>query len=307
MSRVLVAGSINMDIVVTASRNPRPGETIIGEALEYLPGGKGANLAIAAARLGRESLLIARTGDDEFGSVLRASLAAAGVSLEHVIATPDASSGVAVVVVAGAENSIIVISGANALLGPADVSAVRIAPGDVLVSQFEIAPETIESFFLAGRAQLAATVLNPSPFGSIAPSLMDLTDVLLVNEVELRMLASDCGMNADDEPRALITALRQDVLRPGQAIVVTLGPEGCLLAVGGREVALPGRRVAVRDTTGAGDCFAGALAHQLAGGASLEEAARIANVAASLCVQRVGASSSMPDASELASALERAG
>lgn len=305
MTRVLVAGSINMDVVVTASRSPRLGETVIGESLQYLPGGKGANQAIAAARLGRDTVLIARTGDDELASVLRSSLAAAGVSLEHVVPTTGTSSGVALVVVAGGDNSIIVIPGANALLTPADVSGVRIFPGDVLVSQFEIATDTIESFFRAGRAGQATTVLNPSPFGPIPSSLLELTDVLLVNDVELRMLASDYGMTADDGPRALMAGLRERALRPGQALVVTLGPDGCLIAAGDDDVAVPGRKVPVRDTTGAGDCFAGVLAHRLAEGASLEAAARVANVAASLCVQRLGASDSMPDASELASALDR--
>src|SRR5213079_2969608 len=162
MGRVFVAGSINMDVVATADRHPRIGETVAGKAVLYFPGGKGANQAVAAAKLGASSTLIGRLGTDAFGKELRTFLAAQGVDLAFVKDTPEAHTGTALITIANADNTIVVVPGANALVSADDVSAAVLAKGDVAVSQFEIPLPSIRAFFQHARAAGATTILNPA-------------------------------------------------------------------------------------------------------------------------------------------------
>src|SRR6188508_397586 len=163
MGRVFVAGSINMDVVATAERHPRLGETVTGDALLYLPGGKGANQAVAAAKLGAPTALIGRLGKDAFGDQLKAFLAAQEIDLSFVQATREAHTGTALITAANADNTIVVIPGANALVSTTDVAAPRLAKDDIAVSQFEIPLTTIAAFFQRARAAGATTILNPAP------------------------------------------------------------------------------------------------------------------------------------------------
>src|SRR3977135_1584032 len=163
MGRVFVAGSINMDVVATADRHPKVGETVAGKAVLYFPGGKGANQAVAAAKLGAPATLIGRLGTDAFGRELRTFLSAQGVDLAFVNDTAEAHTGPALIPVANADNTIVVVPGANALVSADDVSAAALARGDVAVSQFEIPLPTISAFFQRARAAGAATILNPAP------------------------------------------------------------------------------------------------------------------------------------------------
>src|SRR4051812_23055853 len=163
MGRVFVAGSINMDVVATADRHPRLGETVAGRQVCYFPGGKGANQAVAAAKLGAMTTLIGRVGTDAFGRDLRAFLEAQGIDLAFVQDTPEAHTGTAIITVANADNTIVVVPGANALVSPADVAAPSLARADVAVSQFEIPLPAISAFFKRARAAGATTVLNPAP------------------------------------------------------------------------------------------------------------------------------------------------
>src|SRR3954453_22117000 len=160
MGRVFVAGSINMDVVATADRHPQVGETVAGKEVLYFPGGKGANQAVAAAKLGVSTTLIGRLGTDAFGQQLRTFLTAQGVDLAFVKDT-DAHSGTALITIANADNTIVVVPGANALVSADDVSAPILARGDVAVSQFEIPHPTIAAFFRRARAAGATTILNP--------------------------------------------------------------------------------------------------------------------------------------------------
>ncbi len=162
MGRVFVAGSINMDVVATAERHPKVGETVAGKAVLYFPGGKGANQAVAAARLGASTTLIGRVGKDAFGQQLRAYLAAEGVDLTFV-KDAEAHTGTAIITVANADNTIVVVPGANAMVDANDVAAPVLAQGDVAVSQFEIPLPTITAFFRQARAAGATTILNPAP------------------------------------------------------------------------------------------------------------------------------------------------
>jgi ribokinase len=298
MGRVFVAGSINMDVVATADRHPRIGETVLGQAVLYFPGGKGANQAVAAAKLGAPTALIGRLGRDAFGKELRTFLAAQGIDLSLVQDTSAAHSGTAVITTANADNTIVVIPGANALVDTADVAAAAFARGDIAVSQFEIPLATIRAFFGRARAAGATTMLNPAPAIEFDTGLLDLVDVLVLNETELGFLARTSLGDSDDHAR-FIEAARSLQIARDTIICVTLGKRGVLALVDGEPLIVAGRAVTAVDTTGAGDCFVGALAARLAARKTFPDALAYANVAASISVQRMGAAPSMPTAVEV--------
>jgi ribokinase len=296
--RVIVAGSINMDVVASAGRFPAAGETVAGSQVHFFPGGKGANQAVAAAKLGAPTLLIGKRGEDAFGAELSAFLAWQGIDLQHVTVTADAATGVAVITVCGGENSIVVVPGANGLLEPADIG-VPIAQTDVLVSQFEIPVATIGAFFARGRAAKARTILNPAPVVDFDHALLRLVDVLILNETELGALAG-AAVDASHAPARIVALARSLQCAKDQTVCVTLGKRGAVALAGDETMVIPGRAVTAVDATGAGDCFVGAVAAQLAGGASIRDAFAYANLAASICVQRMGAGPSMPTLDEVA-------
>jgi ribokinase len=302
MGRVFVAGSINMDVVATADRHPKVGETVAGQAVHYFPGGKGANQAVAAAKLGAQSTLIGRLGADAFGQQLRQFLTAQGVDLALVKDTADVHTGTAVITIADADNTIVVVPGANALVSAGDVTSPMLAKGDVVVSQFEIPQPTIVVFFKRARAAGATTILNPAPATVCGHELLDLVDILVVNETELGLLAHTELHDTDDPSRFVEAALRLPTASD-KIICVTLGKRGVLAIVRGEPTLIAGRAVKAVDTTGAGDCFVGALAAQLARGETIGDALEYANAAASICVQRMGAAPSMPTAAEVATVL----
>jgi ribokinase len=305
MGRVFVAGSINMDVVATADRHPQIGETVAGSAVLYFPGGKGANQAVAAAKLGASTILIGRLGKDAFGNQLETFLAAEAIDLSFVRQTEKAHTGTAIITVANADNTIVVIPGANALVSAADVAAPTLAKGDIAVSQFEIPLPTIGAFFARARAAGATTILNPAPALEFDRKLLDLVDILVLNETELGLLTKTALRDSDDHAR-FIGAARSLQAGRDQTICVTLGKRGVLALVGGEPVVIPGRFVTAVDTTGAGDCFVGALAARLADGAAMRDALFTANAAASICVQRMGAAPSMPTAKEVEALGQRA-
>jgi ribokinase len=298
MGRVFVAGSINMDVVATADRHPQVGETVAGKAVLYFPGGKGANQAVAAAKLGASSTLIGRLGTDTFGQELRTFLAAQGIDLALVKDTAEAHTGTALITIANADNTIVVVPGANALVSADDVSAAILAKGDVAVSQFEIPLPAIRAFFQRARAAGATTILNPAPAIKFGRELLDLVDVLVLNETELALLAGTELRDSDDDAR-FVDAIRLLQTRAEQTVCVTLGRRGVLAVVNGEASVIAGRAVKAVDTTGAGDCLVGALAAQLARGSAILDALNYANAAASICVQRMGAAPSMPTAVEV--------
>jgi len=302
MGRVFVAGSINMDVVATADRHPRIGETVAGNAVHYFPGGKGANQAVAAAKLGAPTTLIGRLGADAFGQQLRTYLTAQGVLLAFVKDTADVHTGTAIITIADADNTIVVVPGANGLVSVEDVTVPVLAKGDIAVSQFEIPLPTIAAFFKRARAAGATTILNPAPAIACGPELLDLVDILILNETELGFLTGT-ELHDSDGPARFIEAARRLQTGSGKIVCVTLGKRGVLALVDGEPSMIAGRAVKAVDTTGAGDCFVGALAAQLAGGTAIRDALDYANAAASICVQRMGAAPSMPTAAEVASAL----
>jgi ribokinase len=302
MGRVFVAGSINMDVVATADRHPKVGETVAGQAVHYFPGGKGANQAVAAAKLGASTTLIGRLGTDAFGQQLRTFLAAQGVDLALVQDTPDIHTGTAFITVADADNTIVVVPGANALVSAEDVAAPALAKGDVAVSQFEIPLPTISAFFKRTRAVGATTILNPAPAMACNPDLLELVDVLVLNETELGFLANT-ELRDSDAPARFVEAARLLQTDANAIICVTLGKRGVLALVNGEASLIAGHAVKAVDTTGAGDCFVGALAAQLACGTAVRDALAYANAAASISVQRMGAAPSMPTAAEVSAVM----
>lgn len=294
-SKVIVAGSINMDLVATAAALPRPGETLIGQRFERFPGGKGANQAIAAAKLGAWTTMIGCAGNDAFAQELQANLKGNGVCVQ--VTAVQAPTGIAMIVVdASGENSIVVVPGANAMLDAGAVLACEARPGDVLVSQLEVPLPAVRSFLEHGRAAGALTMLNAAPASIDAAPLLYLADILVVNETELELFSDRNTACGDQMVHAALACRRF----PEQIVVATRGGEGSIAIHGDEVLRHSGHEVEVVDTTGAGDCFVGSLAASLAAGAALGDALARANRAASICVQRSGAGPSMPTAAELA-------
>jgi ribokinase len=303
MGRVFVAGSINMDVVATAERHPRVGETVAGTQVLYFPGGKGANQAVAAAKQGAPTTLIGRLGDDAFGRELRGFLATQSIDLDLVKDTAGVHTGTAVITVANSDNTIVVVPGANGAVDAADVAAAPLDRGDIAVSQFEIPLPTISAFFQHARSVGATTILNPAPARAVGAELLALVDILVLNETELGVLTG-AELGENDELMYFIEAARP-LRGKARSICITLGRRGVLALTGGEASLIPGRKVDALDTTGAGDCFVGALAAQLALEKPMREALTYANAAASICVQRMGAAPSMPTAVEVKEILSR--
>ncbi|PJN21357.1 ribokinase [Kitasatospora sp. CB02891] len=295
MSSITVVGSVNRDLVLTVQDLPRPGETVLAERFVEGVGGKGANQAVAAARLGSRVRLVARVGADA-ETILRA-LAAEGVDVTAVLPAADASTGIASVVVDRAgENTIVVNPGANAALTVADLPEQLSGAGEVLLVQHEIAPDVVAAAVLRAREQGGTVVLNPAPARPVASDVLAAVDVLVPNLGELATLLDVARPTGPDGARDLL----EKAELPCGAVVVTLGADGALVKQPGRPaVHLPAPVVDAVDTVGAGDTFCGALADSLARGGDLLSAAERAVRAASLAVTGLGAQSSMPTAAQL--------
>jgi ribokinase len=304
MSRVVVCGSLNMDVVVRSARLPEPGETLLGAEVAFLPGGKGLNQAVASARLGVPTAMAGAVGNDTFGNGLRRFLADNDVDSTGVVEIDGPATGVALIQLAGAENSITVASGANMRF---KASMLRHAPrrDEVWVAQFETPLAATQEVLARARRAGARTVLNLAPFARHAARLMKSVDVAVLNEIEHSQV-SGARLGAGSPLRRIVAAC--DILRRRGAgtVVATLGARGAVVVGAGGVEAIPALKAKVVDTTGAGDCFVGALAARLAGGVSPGEAARYANAAASLAVERLGAAPAMPTAREVAARLARA-
>lgn len=301
--RITVIGSFNTDLMVRAPRMPSPGETIMGTSLTVGAGGKGANQAIAAVRLGAEVHMVACVGADEFGRSARATLAREGVAITHVREAGAEATGAALIIVdeVRAENMIVVAPGANRALRPEDVDGALdcIAASDVVLMQLETALDTVVHAAAVARRCGAKVVLNPAPAATLSSELMAIVDVLTPNETEAALLAGMGAPGSDAAARAADAA--HALLAQGcGAVVVTLGKAGALVAdsAGIRHIA-PFRVDAV-DTTGAGDAFSGALSVALAEGMSLDEACVFANAAAAVSTTRPGTAASMATRAEVA-------
>lgn len=288
MARVLVVGSINMDLVVETNTFPRLGETLFGNRFSTFAGGKGANQAVAAARLGAQVSMLGCVGNDAFGAELKAGLEQNGVDTRWVLQR-DVASGVAMITVTGGDNAIVVVPGANHALTPADLDAAEAAfiAADVVLTQLEIPLEAVQHAAMLARRHGKAFFLNPAPATVLPQSLLDSATLITPNEYEL---AAALG-NPGGDWQALLPRL------PGR-VVMTHGKHGAWYAdANGKAVHQPGFTVTAVDSTGAGDTFNGALAAFWHLGVA--EAVRRANAAGALSVTHAGAQSGMPYLIEL--------
>ena len=297
MTRIVVVGSLNLDLVIPVKRQPRPGETLIGGDRSETEGGKGGNQAVAAARLGASVCFVGRVGADDEGQRLRATLEHEGIDVSHLVTDEDAPSGMALITVAeDGENVIVVSPGANDRVDITDVEDARglIEAADVLVCQHEVPPEAVEAAIRVASAAGVRTILNPAPARAVPSATLAQVDVLVPNQSELGAL---CGVDAPTSTEAA-GDLAESLVGP-KAVVVTLGSEGALVVTAGQRTLVSSSAVAVIDTTGAGDTFCGALAVALGEGLELSEAARFAARAAALSVGAAGARGGMPGRDEL--------
>jgi len=298
--RIVVVGSINLDLVAATQRIPIAGETVAGLGFHTFPGGKGANQAVAAARLGGSVSMVGKLGTDAFGVQLRESLEAANVDTSAVEPAPG-SSGVALITTdARGENAITVVAGANAHLTPADLDAnIEIIRGaGILLTQLEIPLETVErlaAIALGGRIPL---VLDPAPARALPPSILKCVDWITPNETETCVLTGRPAGELSDE---LIEDAANALLERGSRnVILKLGSRGCYVALSdGTRQLLPAYTVSAVDTTAAGDAFNGAFAVGLMRGQNPIESAAWASAVAAISVTRVGAQTSMPTASEV--------
>ena len=288
MAKIVVVGSCNIDITVECDRWAKPGETIFGNRLTVNPGGKGANQAVAAARLGAEVKMVGCIGDDVYGQLVQKALKDNNVDANYVKVLPGENSGTAHITVAENDNSIIVIKAANDLVSPAliDEAWDAIKEADIVLLQHEIPAATnayvIEKCFEAG----VPVMLNPAPVAPVPPELLEKVTYLTPNEHEAAILFAGQG--------------KADILGRNQGkVIMTLGSKGVAYAEKGQVYNVPGFKVQPVDTTGAGDTFNGAFAVARANGKNMYDSISFANAAAALSVQKLGAQGGMPYLNEV--------
>ena len=292
-SSVFVLGSINNDIVVTSDRHPNPGETLHGSDLAYYPGGKGANQAVAASRAGAGTHMIGCVGTDAVGSELKDYLEKSGIDVSYIDEC-EGPTGTALITVAGGENTIVIVAGANAKVSDKLFQKASIKEGDILVAQFETPIDVTTNSFKVAKQIGALTILNPAPADKISQQLLDVTNYLVVNEHEYSIVFG-CDENYEELKN------KPDYVQQKFAgtLVVTLGEKGVLVLTDEQRIRVEGQKVDVVDSTGAGDCFVGYFAAMLSQDKILKEAIEIANKAASISVAKNGAAVSIPDIDEL--------
>jgi ribokinase len=297
---VIVIGSVNNDVTVMTPRLPRAGETVVGTRHFIGPGGKGANQAVAVARLGGKVGLVAVVGADELGESMREGLGEEGVDVSAVGIYPGASTGIAVITVdSAAENTIVVSPGANQLLTPDVVASnsAAISGARVVIAQLEV---PVEAVLAAAELSTGIFCLNPAPAQTLPSELLEQVDVLVPNRPELSLLAG-----RDEVIRTAEVPAAARAIRPNGTTVVTLGKDGAVLVSGESAATYGALPVEAVDPTGAGDAFCGALAYSLSRGDEIEEAVAFSIVAGGLAVTRPGAQAGMPTLAEVEALLPR--
>jgi ribokinase len=300
---IVVVGSANMDMVVLTKRFPEPGETVFGGTFGMFPGGKGANQAVCAAKLGGRVYFIGKMGRDVFRDKLLDSMKHDGVRLGRLTTDPHDSTGIALITVdGGGQNEIVVVSGSNMKLLPSDIERERsvFASVKVLLLQLEIPIPTVVKAARLAKERAVTVVLNPAPARKLPASLLKMVDYITPNETELHHLTSMPVSSIRGVERAAQRLLASGI----RTVLVTMGAKGCLMVREGATKLFPAHKVKPVDTTAAGDAFNGALAFALASGYSLEEAIALANSVAAFAVTRMGAQSSMPTMNELRTFLD---
>jgi ribokinase len=295
--RIVIVGSANTDMVVKAPRIPGPGETVIGSDLMMAAGGKGANQAVAAARLGARVTLVARLGTDMFGDQAIVGYQREGIDTTYIVRDGEHPSGIALICVdARGENSIAVASGANAHLTPSDVDRARqvIAGAHVMLVQLEVPLDAIRQAIAIAHEAGVRVILNPAPAREIDAPLLAQVSIVTPNEHEVKVVVGE-----PDQTRAIRQMLDAGV----ETVLVTLGAQGVLWATQDTQQLVPAFRVQAIDTTAAGDALNGGLAYGLGRGMSMAESIRYANAVAAISVTRMGAQPSLPTGTEVAAFL----
>ncbi|WP_030132354.1 ribokinase [Pseudomonas sp. QTF5] len=297
-AKVVVIGSLNMDLVTRAPRLPRGGETLIGQSFTTVSGGKGANQAVAAARLGAQVSMVGCVGSDAYGEALRGALLAEQIDCQAVSTVED-SSGVALIVVDdNSQNAIVIVAGANGALTPEVIDRFDavLQAADVIICQLEVPDATVGHALKRGRELGKTVILNPAPASRPLPADWYASiDYLIPNESEASALS---GLPVDSLSTAETAAIRLIAMGAGK-VIITLGSQGSLFADGKRFEHFPAPKVKAVDTTAAGDTFVGGFAAALAAGKSEVEAIRFGQVAAALSVTRAGAQPSIPTLSDV--------
>lgn len=298
MSKALVFGSMNMDLSICCARVPAAGETIDGDSFITNPGGKGANQAVAASRMGAPVVMVAAVGDDTFGSVLLGCLDGAGIDISAVRTVPEVPTGTATIIRIDGDNRIILDHGANYCLSSADVRAAvdRFGePGDVFLTQFECDPAATAAALAHAHNRGLFTMVNPAPARTIADDLWSSVDYLCMNETECESITGDFPFGPEDASMAA----RKIAGRGVSQVVITLGSKGAYGYDRGEECFVPALRVDAVDTTAAGDTFIGAMVSGHLMGMGFRESMELATRASALTVQRVGAQQSIPSLAEV--------
>ncbi|KAB2453241.1 ribokinase [Bacillus sp. CH126_4D] len=285
MPNIAVVGSISMDLVAVSKKRPKAGETVIGEAFHTIPGGKGANQAVAAARLGANVAMVGAVGNDNYGTVVRSNLENERVFIDYVVPVTDAATGIAHIVLAEEDNSIVVVQGANALVNESvvDRSKDLLIKADMVVLQLEIPLEAVKYVLAICEEHNIPVMLNPAPAQVLSEDILEKATYITPNEHECRIVLDD------------FTSPIEDLLaKYPNKLLMTEGSKGVRFHNGTEIVHVPSIAVDVVDTTGAGDTFNGALAVALSEGETLQKAIRFANIAGGLSVTKLGAQGGMP-------------
>lgn len=295
---IVVVGSSNMDLVAKAPRIPVTGETLTGTDFFMVPGGKGANQAVAAAKLGAEVIFVAKLGKDVFASKSLENFKSVNINTKHIEQIDGVPSGIAIIAIDdNGKNIIIVVPGANSKLTPADVDKAEsdIANAAVVVAQVEVPIETVEQAANLANKNNVPFILDPAPARPLSDELLSMIDIIKPNETEAEIIT---GIKVTDETSAAGAA---DVLlaKGVKTVIITLGEKGLMLATKNSKEMIPGNRVEAVDSTAAGDAFTGSLAYGLANGNSIKDAAIYASVVAAISVTRYGAQPSMPTKKEV--------
>ena len=296
--KIIVIGSTNMDMVVKTSHIPTPGETVLSGSFFMNPGGKGANQAVSVARLGGDVAFVSKVGNDVFGKQSTQLFEEEGIDIAHLLSDDTLPSGVALITVdQSGENSIVVASGANAGLTPADLEDAldKIAGAGIVLMQLEIPMETVHFAAIYAVKHGVKVILNPAPANTLPPKLLSCIDIITPNQSEAAMLS---GINVTDAATAAQAAVAIHNLGV-KSVIITMGAMGCVIYDKGEITVVPAQKVEAVDTTAAGDVFCGALAVALAEGGTLFDAVNFASRAAAISVTRMGAQPSIPYRKEL--------